>query len=441
MYVIRARCAVLLLAPAVAAVFASSTVWAQDAGAAQSPAATSQSTPGAAPPPATREAEIELARRQKHATLWPERENPLVARANRLVDRGFFEGIKNGEGNNGWQMLLTGTRPNQGQTVGIGYRRSDLLHDFLTARGTVRGTRHGAFLLDGEAQINSLRRSKDTYINLYANYEHSPRMEFYGLGGSSLKENRTGYVLDTGQVETRAGYRFTRQFDGGFELGYGHAHTGPVTRDDIPSIETKFDATTAPGLFDDAQFVTWGAFAGFDTRDLPSGPKSGGFYGVNISRYNDLDGDRYTHNQLELEGQQFLPYFNQTRVIALFIKARFAYTGRTDRVVPFYLQPKLGGNFDLRGFNPFRFYDNNAFVAAVEHRWYAFSGLEMALFMDTGTTVPTKGHIAADDLNYSGGIGLRGRLRGAIVLRTDVARSREGWRWIWSMSDISRRRF
>ena len=59
------------------------------------------------------------------------------------------------------------------------------------------------------------------------------------------------------------------------------------------------------------------------------------------------------------------------------VKARFSYAG-DDRVVPFYLQPKLGGNFELRGFNQYRFHDNNAFMAALEHRWYAFSGLEMA---------------------------------------------------------------
>ena len=38
-------------------------------------------------------------------------------------------------------------------------------------------------------------------------------------------------------------------------------------------------------------------------------------------------------------------------------------------------------------------------------------------------------------------IGLRARVRGAVVLRMDVARSREGFRWICSMSDVSRRRF
>src|SRR4029450_5835794 len=122
---------------------------------AQTPAAT---TP---PEPATRAEEMELARRQKDATLWPERENPLVVKANRLVDRGLIEGIQTGQGNNGWQLLLSGTRPAQGQTFGIGYRRSDLFNDVLTARATVRGTLLGAMLVDGELQVNRLRRSGD----------------------------------------------------------------------------------------------------------------------------------------------------------------------------------------------------------------------------------------------------------------------------------------
>ena len=154
-----------------------------------------------------------------------------------------------------------------------------------------------------------------------------------------------------------------------------------------------------------------------------------------------MDAGTYSHRRLDLEGQQFFPYFNQQRVVALFVKARFAYTGRDDRVVPFYLLPQLGGSFELRGFNDYRFSDSNAFMAAVEHRWYVFSGLEMALFVDAGKTVPEKGRVNFYELNYSGGIGLRARLRGAVVLRMDVATSREGTRWIWSMSDISRRRF
>ena len=393
------------------------------------------------PEPPTRVQLIELARRQKHATLWPERENPLVVRANRLLDRGLIEGIQSGQGNNGWQLLLAGTRPAQGQTLGIGYRRSDLLNDALTARATVRGTLSGALLVDGELQVNGVRRGADTFLDVYSKYERSPQMEFYGLGEASKEQDRTRYQLNTGSIDARAGYRFTRALNAGLDVGYGGAHTRSAGEGDIPSIETRFDSTTAPGLFDDTSFVSWGAFAGFDTRDLVRGPRRGGFYGIEFKRYLDVDGNQYTHRQVALEGQHFFPYFNQQRVIALFVKARFAYTGRDDRVVPFYFLPSLGGNFDLRGFNQYRFADNNAFSAAVEHRWYVFSGLEMAAFADAGKTVPLKGGVDFSKLNYSGGIGLRARMRGAVVLRMDVAASREGVRWIWSLSDISRRRF
>ena len=261
----------------------------------------------------------------------------------------------------------------------------------LTARATVRGTLRGALLVDGELQVNRLRRSEDTFVDVYMKYERSPQMEYYGLGADSRKEDRTRYQLNTASVDVRAGYRFTRALNAGIDLGYGGAHTGPVDGGDVPSIETKFDATTAPGLFDDTTFISWGAFAGYDTRDLSRGPRSGGFYGIEFNRYVDMDAGTYTHRQLDLEGQQFFPYFNQQRVVALFVKARFAYTGRDDRVVPFYLLPQLGGNFELRGFNQYRFSDNNAFMAALEHRWYVFSGLEMALFVDAGKTVPEKG--------------------------------------------------
>ena len=70
-----------------------------------------------------------------------------------------------------------------------------------------------------------------------------------------------------------------------------------------------------------------------------------------------------------------------------------------------------------------------------------FTGLEMAVFLDGGETVPEKGAVAFSKMDYSGGIGFRARVTDAVVLRFDVARSHEGFRWIWSMSDISLRRF
>ena len=141
--------------------------------------------------PSTRTEQIEQARRDKQATLWPERENPMVARANGLLDRGLAEGIRSGQGKNGWQVLLTGTRPAQGQSFGIGYRRTDLFRDALTAHAGVTGTLAGALMVDGQLQLNRLKQSKDTFIDVCAKYERSPHMEFYGLAAGLAEGGST----------------------------------------------------------------------------------------------------------------------------------------------------------------------------------------------------------------------------------------------------------
>jgi hypothetical protein len=96
----------------------------------------------------------------------------------------------------------------------------------------------------------------------------------------------------------------------------------------------------------------------------------------------------------------------------------------------------LGGNDDLRGFVPYRFRDYHSVSLGLEHRWHAFSLLDMALFADAGKVVPLKRELTPERLHYSGGIGFRFRARSAIVTRIDFAASSEGFRMIWTFDDI-----
>ena len=113
--------------------------------------------------------------------------------------------------------------------------------------------------------------------------------------------------------------------------------------------------------------------------------------GINFNRFRRPGRRRYTHRQLELEGQQFVPYFNQTRVVRDLRQGPVRLHGpRRPRRPVLSACRTLGGNFDLRGFSNYRFHDNNAFSATVEHRWYVFTGLEMAVFVDAGKTVPER---------------------------------------------------
>ncbi len=122
-------------------------------------------------------------------------------------------------------------------------------------------------------------------------------------------------------------------------------------------------------------------------------------------------------------------------MIAFRVAAAMAF-GESGQRVPFYLQPKLGGNDNLRGFARYRFYDNQSLYFNVEHRWHASSALDMAIFVDGGKVAPDLADIDFSDIEWSAGIGFRFKLRGAYFMRIDFAGGREGFRFMWTFSDI-----
>jgi hemolysin activation/secretion protein len=117
------------------------------------------------------------------------------------------------------------------------------------------------------------------------------------------------------------------------------------------------------------------------------------------------------------------------------VSAQFSWT-EADQVVPFYLQPSLGGSKFLRGFERYRFRDQNAFMAAVEHRWHLFPGGFGALFFETGMVASEPSELRLSELEYSGGIGLRFTTRDQVVVRIDNAVSREGYRLILTFNNL-----
>ena len=108
----------------------------------------------------TREETIAAERNDKVVELWPERTSPMVDTVNRLVERGFSEGLDSGKGANGPQIVLGGMRPGQGFTAGLGYRRSDLWAERLGYRATGRGTLQGAYLFDFNLDFQGLKTER-----------------------------------------------------------------------------------------------------------------------------------------------------------------------------------------------------------------------------------------------------------------------------------------
>ncbi len=383
--------------------------------------------------PGTRTEAIESERADKVAELWPERQSPIVNTVNGLVERGFKEGLDSGRGVNGPQIVLGGMRPGQGFTAGLGYRQSDLWQERLGFRTTARGTFQGAYLFDADLDFQGLRTER-TSLRWYTKFESSPDIDFYGLGNTSPKEDHTSYAYDDLTTDFDAALEAFRHVRLGFTGGYLRAHTAQG-HDDFPPIDQVFTPEEIPGFGEDTQFTRVGAFVDFDFRDSRTGPRSGGLYGMRYREYWDVDRKEFAFRQTEFELQQYLPYFNKGRVLAVRSAIVLSFPKEGNQL-PVYLQPVLGGNDDLRGFGGYRFRDNHSVYVGVEHRWHASSNLDMAAFVDAGKVVPLKRQVDPTNLHYSGGIGFRVRVRSAIVSRIDFAASAEGFRMVWTFSDI-----
>jgi outer membrane protein assembly factor BamA len=358
---------------------------------------------------------------------------------NGLLERGLKEGLDSGAGATGPQFVLGGMRSGQGFSAGVGYARRDLWRERLAFRTTVRGTINQAYMVDADVDFKGLRSDR-SFLTWYSKYESSPRMDYYGTGTDSDKASRTSYLYDDFTSDLQLGFEPVAGFRLGLTGGYMTTYVGKGNRGGVPSIDEVFDDTTARGLHDDPEFARWGTFFVLERRDLKSGPRSGGLYGARFRQYTDIGLHRYSFRQTEFEAQHYIPYFNKTRVIALRALAVLSFRDGTQDV-PFFLQPTLGGNDDLRGFARYRFTDDHALFMSVEHRWHGFTGLDTAVFFDAGKVVPEKKGLNFADLKYSGGVGFRFRLLDAVVSRIDFAVSTEGFRWMWTFSDINKARW
>ena len=173
----------------------------------------------------------------------------------------------------------------------------------------------------------------------------------------------------------------------------------------------------------------------YDYRDLPTGPRAGGNYYLHFRRYWDQDLGRHTFNSWDTAVEQYFPYWNKTRVVALRL-AMVATQAGEGQTVPFYLEPTLGGNDFLRGFERYRFYDQSSLLLTAEHRWHLFSGGHAAIFAEAGKVAPKATQLNLAKAKYAGGIGFRFTLRDAVIMRLDNAISNEGYRFMWTFSNM-----
>jgi hypothetical protein len=170
------------------------------------------------------------------------------------------------------------------------------------------------------------------------------------------------------------------------------------------------------------------------SRELGA-PPGGSRAAMRWSHYRSQESGAASFTRLDAFAERIQMFLNQQRAIVVRARTALSVT-ETGDAIPFYLQPQLGGPFDLRGFAGRRFYDNNLMTASPEYQWQIFSGMWLPVFADAGKVFPRWDKWGLNGLESSYGMGVRFSSSEIGAGRFDVAFSREGGAVLGSLRNL-----
>jgi Omp85 superfamily domain len=385
------------------------------------------------------EAERETKVEEVHA---PER--TTIERGMRAIERAAtkYENIK---GRDPGLHYTTGNLPTgSGMGFGLGYTYSPMIKGgysdptlpnlFELKIDTAYSTRE---YYAGKAEIR-LSNIGASILNMAwrAKYHEDPQEDFFGLGPQSERRDRTNYLLREFEGTTEAWLSPIKGFRAGGGATYLTPSVGTGRDSRYASVEKVFDPATLAGFEGGKRkFLRTDAFIEYDRRDNPSYPRAGTYLDAKFSHYSDRDLDRFNFRRYELGAQQYVPFDNGYKVLAVASNVVLTDTDGNN-TVPFYFMPDLGGRQSLRGFRERRFRDRNSIFASAEYRWEAWWALDVAVFADAGKVAARRSDINLKDLEGSYGIDFRFHTKKAFAFRLDIAHSREGFLPIFTAQHV-----
>jgi len=383
--------------------------------------------------------ELKALREAKKAEVTPPEKDSVEKGLNWLDDGSWLPKIRAGW--HGFTPTLGGFPSGSGQAFGVLWKKVGLGTDFpdRTTPNRIDINAQAAASLLGywvaAADFNVLRIA-DTPLNFqfHGGWQRNSQEDFYGFGMDSKLENRTNYLLEGGTVGGALWWNGPDWLYVGGVVGGYDINVGPGTDKLYPPTDEVFPPEEVPGLDVQGMFIKYGAFAGVDWRN-PGNPWRGGFYLASYEFWDDVDIDNYDFGKLDVDLQQYIPFVMGKRVIALRARSVLTFTDE-DNQVPFYQQPVLGGQQELRGFNYARFTDRNSLLLTAEYRAEVWMAMDMALFFDAGKVFHEHSQLNFRDLVTDYGFGIRMKTAQSTFLRADFAFGGEGFHFYVVFDDV-----
>jgi hypothetical protein len=345
--------------------------------------------------------------------------------------------------------VIGGVASGGGVGFGVGYDSPKDRRWYQEAEAMVTVRRYWS--VEGEVGRRSL--SKRSSIAAFGIVRDMGRLDYYGIGPSSVFEDRTSFGLR----ETTIGGRGWYQAAPAVRLGGSAALYVPdLSRgrnSAVPFIDEVFDVSTVPGYTAEP---TFGKYRGVvelmypvltDPDTIDESAQYRGAYQFALEAVRDHDSGRHDFQRREFEVQQRIPGFMSGQRLTLH---GFVASTNAGADVPFYMLYTLGGSgglksfrpdmlgtdgtrATLRGFRNFRFRDRNLVLMQAEYRIPLHRYVQSTVFVDAGNVASRTSELF-DNVRKSVGFSLGYVRRGRNLGRMDVGfGGGEGVRVFWSV--------
>lgn len=262
-------------------------------------------------------------------------------------------------------------------------------------------------------------------VETHGRWIDATQVPFYGLGNSSIKDDRVNYGLRSLELGGRATFKPVSWY----KIGAGISSRRLENLEGLggrPSIETRHSLVTAPGLFSEPRYTEATAFTAIDWRESAGYTRTGGLYSIALNEFRDSE-DNFSFRRIDADVRQYIPLLKEQWVLAF--RGLAQITSADDgQVIPYYLLPSLGGANTLRGYSDFRFQDRHLLLVGAEYRWLPSRIIDMATFVDAGKVTAERRDLDFNGLKTTYGIGFRFHGPTFTPLRIDIGRGDEGIR-------------
>lgn len=275
-------------------------------------------------------------------------------------------------------------------------------------------------------------------LQLSGFYNRRPDEDFFGIGQTSRRENRTDYLHEEGNFEMVLLSRPFKSalFAAGFSLSHVNIKDGrdPTT----PNTDSLFTEEEVPGFFG-AEMWSFFLKVYRDSRNATGHPTSGGEAYFSYEYSQELDGSRFGYSKFTADLRRYVELFYR-RVMAFRLRAEVS-DNIGAKAIPFYRLGGLGGTENLRGYRRFRFRDKDLILASLEYRWPIHPMVVAYSFLEEGRVfADVFDEFTIDGFKYSFGGGLRFTARnGNLSAIFEMAKSQEQLRFNFGLNTDLRR--